>query len=50
MPDYKYIIFWRGSEEVEEYSYKGAYELRLMDLKDFGYIEGEDFSTWRESI
>ena len=50
MFDRKYIIYWRKSEETEEYTYKGAYDLRIMDLTDWGYVEGEDFTTWTEII
>ena len=50
MIEYRYVIYWRKSEETEKYTYKGAYDLRMMDLRDYGYIEGEDFTTWREMI
>lgn len=49
MLEYKYVIFWRD-ETTEEYTCKGIYDLRMMDLKDWGYIEGEDFTTWREMV
>ena len=49
MFEYKYVIFWRD-ETTEEYTYKLAYDLRMMHIKDWGYIEGEDFTTWREII
>ena len=45
-----YVIYWRKSGESEEYEYKGAYNLRLMELLEFGYEDGEDFTTFTETI